>query len=77
MTLAQKAMPKYKSTIAGLVGGFSFGVIGLFLPLIGYLSEILTIPYMLVILSIIPAVLSSIVNFLPNQILHNGLPHRN
>ena len=73
MTLAQKAMPKYKSTIAGLVGGFSFGVIGLFLPLVGYLSEIITIPYMLIILSIIPASLSFIVNLLPNQLLYNGL----
>lgn len=77
MTLAQKAMPKYKSTIAGLVGGFSFGVIGLFLPLIGYLSEIFTIPYMLMILSIIPASLSFIVNLLPNDLLHDGLPLRN
>lgn len=74
MTLAQKAMPKYKSTIAGLVGGFSFGVIGLFLPLVGYLSEILSIPYILIILSVIPAGLSFIVNFLPNHLLHNGLP---
>lgn len=73
MTLAQKAMPKYKSTIAGLVGGFSFGVIGLFLPLVGYLSEILSIPYILIILSVIPAGLSFIVNFLPNHLLHNGL----
>ena len=72
MTLAQKAMPKYKSTIAGLVGGFSFGVIGLFLPLVGYLSEIITIPYMLIILSIIPASLSFIVNLLPNQLLYNA-----
>ena len=77
MTLAQKAMPKYKSTIAGFVGGFSFGVIGLFLPIVGYLSEIITIPYMLIILSIIPAFLSFIVNYLPNQILYNKLKHHN
>ncbi len=77
MTLAQKAMPKYKSTIAGFVGGFSFGVIGLFLPIVGYLSEIITIPYMLIILSIIPAFLSFIVNYLPNQILYNKLKHNN
>ena len=73
MTLAQKAMPKYKSTIAGLVGGFSFGVIGLFLPLIGYISEIFTIPSVLIFLSIIPASLSFIVNFLPNHLLYDRL----
>ncbi len=70
MTLAQKVMPEYKSTIAGLIGGFSFGVIGLFLPLVGYFAQMLSIPKMLLILSLIPAILSFIVNMLPDNILY-------
>lgn len=69
MTLAQKIMPEYKSTIAGLIGGFSFGTIGLFLPVIGYFAEQITIPYLLIILSLIPCIFSVLVRSLPDEVI--------
>ena len=69
MTLAQKIMPEYKSTIAGLIGGFSFGTIGLFLPVIGYFAEQITIPSLLIILSLIPCIFSVLVRSLPDEVI--------
>lgn len=69
ITLAQKIMPNHKSTLAGFIGGFSFGVIGLLLPVAGFLAEKISIPYTLIILSFFPFVLGRIVKFLPDEIV--------
>lgn len=65
MVMAQKTMPQYKSMISGFIGGFSWGIVGVFLPLIGYVAQNIGIIKTLLIISFIPFVLSYFVKFLP------------
>ena len=67
MVLAQKTMPKYKSMISGFIGGFSWGVVGVMLPLIGFVAERITIPNTLLLISAIPFILSYLLKYLPEK----------
>lgn len=67
MVMAQKVMPQYKSMISGFIGGFSWGVIGVLFPVIGFSAERIGIPVTLLIISFIPFVLSYFVRFLPEK----------
>ena len=67
MVMAQKTMPQYKSMISGFIGGFSWGIVGVFLPLIGYVAQNIGIIKTLLIISFIPFVLSYFVRFLPDE----------
>lgn len=67
MVMAQKTMPQYKSMISGFIGGFSWGVIGVLFPIIGFTAERIGIPYTLLIITFIPFVLSYFVKFLPEK----------
>ena len=67
MVMAQRTMPQYKSMISGFIGGFSWGVVGVFLPLIGFVAQNIGIIKVLVIISFIPFVLSYFVKYLPDK----------
>lgn len=67
MVMAQKIMPQYKSMISGFIGGFSWGIVGVFLPLIGFVTQNIGIIKTLLIISAIPFVLSYFVRFLPDK----------
>lgn len=67
MVMAQKTMPQYKSMISGFIGGFSWGIVGVFLPLIGYVAQNIGIIKTLLIISFIPFVLAYFVKFLPDE----------
>lgn len=67
MVLAQRTMPQYKSMISGFIGGFSWGIIGVSLPLIGFIAERISIPTTLLITSAIPFVLSYLLKYLPEE----------
>lgn len=67
MSLAQKLMPEFKSMISGFIGGFSWGIIGLILPLISLISEKLGIMPILLIMTFIPAIFSYFIKFLPEK----------
>ena len=67
MVMAQKTMPQYKSMISGFIGGFSWGIVGVFLPLIGFVAQNAGIIKTLVIISFIPFVLSYFVSYLPDK----------
>ena len=67
MVMAQKTMPRYKSMISGFIGGFSWGVVGVLLPLIGFIAQNIGIIKVLVIISFIPVVLSCFVKYLPEK----------
>ena len=67
MVMAQKTMPQYKSMISGFIGGFSWGVIGLLLPLISLLAQKIGILNVLLIISTIPLVFSYYIKFLPEE----------
>ncbi len=66
MVMAQKTMPQYKSMISGFIAGFSWGIVGVMLPLIGFVAQNEGIIKVLVVISFIPFVLSYFVRFLPD-----------
>ena len=67
MSLAQKLMPEFKSMISGFIGGFSWGVIGLILPVISYIAEKTGIINILLIMTFIPLIFSYFIKYLPNE----------
>ena len=67
MSLAQKLMPDFKSMISGFIGGFSWGVIGVILPLISLLSEKIGILNVLLLISVIPFIFAYYIKFLPEK----------
>ncbi len=67
MALAQRLMPEFKSMISGFIGGFSWGVIGLILPLISLLAEKTGIMYILLIMTFIPVIFSYFIKYLPEE----------
>lgn len=67
MLMAQETMPKYKSMISGFIGGFSWGVIGLLLPLLSLLAEKIGILNVMLLISVIPLIFSYYVKFLPDE----------
>lgn len=67
MSLAQRLMPEFKSMISGFIGGFSWGVIGLILPLISLLAEKTGIMNILLIMTFIPFLFSYFIKYLPED----------
>ncbi len=67
MSLAQRLMPEFKSMISGFIGGFSWGVIGLILPLISLIAEKTGIMTILLIMTFIPLMFSYFIKYLPNE----------
>ncbi len=67
MSLAQKLMPGFKSMISGFIGGFSWGVIGLILPLISIISGKIGILNILLIMTFIPLLFSYFIKFIPEN----------
>ena len=67
MSMAQETLPQYKSIIGGFINGFSWGVVAIAMTMIGFIANIISIPVMLVIISIIPAICSVLVKYLFNN----------
>lgn len=65
MVLAHQVMPQYKSLISGFIGGFSWGVVGLSMSLSGLLAENFGIINVLLAVSILPAIFSVFVKYVP------------
>lgn len=68
MVMAQRIMPEYKSIIAGLINGFSWGVVALFISIIGFSAQRFGITNILLIVSLLPAISSYYVKGLPNSV---------
>lgn len=64
MVMAQNAVPQHKGLISGFIGGFSWGIVGLILPITGFFAEHFGIPTLLVVIAIIPLIISFFVRFL-------------
>lgn len=58
MVMAQSEMPQYKSIIGGFINGFSWGVIAIFMSVLGFIAQAKGIIPVLLVVSLIPAVLS-------------------
>ena len=64
MVLAQKTLPKYKSIVAGFVNGFCWGVIALFMSILGAIAQNFGIINVLIALSVVPLFASYYVRYL-------------
>ena len=58
LVLAQKALPQYKSIVAGFINGFCWGVIALCMSVLGLVAQKFGIMNVLIILSIFPLISS-------------------
>lgn len=68
MSLAQKLMPEFKSMISGFIGGFSWGVIGIILPIISILAEKTGIMLILLLMTAVPFIFSIFIKYLPDNV---------
>ena len=64
MVMAQKHLPQYKSIIAGFIGGFSWGIVGVTLGLLGYIAQMIGVEKLLIILSCVPFICTYFLKFL-------------
>lgn len=67
MALAQKLMPELKSMISGFIGGFSWGVIGILLPIISILAEKAGFMNILLSMTFIPLLFAHFIKYLPDK----------
>ncbi|MBO5947274.1 MFS transporter [bacterium] len=67
MVLAQKHLPQYKSIIAGFIGGFSWGLVGITLGLMGYIAQIIGVEKLLMSLSLLPFLCAYFLRYLPKN----------
>ena len=65
MVMAQKTLPEYKSIVAGFINGFAWGVVAIALSVIGISAQHFGITNVLIVLSVIPAISSYIIKYLP------------
>lgn len=56
MVMAQNAVPQHRGLVSGFIGGLSWGIIGVILPITGFAAEKLGIPTLLTIVSIVPLI---------------------
>ena len=56
MIMAQNSVPKHRGLVSGFIGGFSWGIVGLLLPLTGFIAEKIGIPTLLIAISLVPFV---------------------
>lgn len=68
MVMAQRTIPEYKSIIAGFINGFSWGVVAIFLTIVGYSAQNFGIAKVIFIVSFIPVICSFLVKYLPKKI---------
>ena len=67
MVMGQKILPEYKSIVAGFMNGFAWGIVAVALSIIGLCAQKFGITNVLIALSVIPAVSSFIINYLPEE----------
>lgn len=72
MVLAQKLHPNIKSMISGFIGGFSWGAIGVMLPIFGFMAENIGYIRLLSAISLFPLFYSIAVFKIPDTILVKG-----
>lgn len=68
IVMSQRLLPKYKAVVSGFINGFSWGVVAIFLTIVGFSAQAFGITKVLLIVSIVPVVFSFIVRLLPEHV---------
>jgi FSR family fosmidomycin resistance protein-like MFS transporter len=71
MVLGQKILPMFKSIVAGFMNGFAWGVVAIFLSLIGLSAQKFGITNVLMVITFIPVLSSFIINYIPDEVINN------
>ena len=64
MYLAQNVLPEYKSVISGFINGFSWGIVAIFMTIIGFSAQNFGITRVLLIVALMGAICSPLVRML-------------
>lgn len=67
LVMAQRILPDYKSIVSGFINGFSWGLVAVFLTVVGFLAQTFGIAKVLLIVSVIPVILAYFIKFLPDS----------
>ena len=67
VVMSQKLLPKYKSTISGVVGGFTWGIVGVLLPVLSFGMEKIGILNGMLFVTAIPLVMCIWVREIPEK----------
>ena len=67
VVMSQKLLPQYKSMISGVVGGFTWGVVGASLPVIGFFAQKIGILQAMIVISCIPLIFCYWVREIPKR----------
>lgn len=68
LVMAQRILPDYKSIVSGFINGFSWGVVAVFLTIVGFCAQKFGIANVLLIVSFVPVLFSFFVRFLPEHV---------
>lgn len=68
MVMAQRLLPEYKSIVSGFINGFTWGIVAVFLTIVGFLAQAFGIAKVLLVVSILPAIFSYLVKYLPKSV---------
>lgn len=68
IVMSQRLLPKYKSIVSGFINGFAWGIVAIFLTIVGFSAQVFGIAKVLLIVSFVPAITSVIVKYLPNEV---------
>lgn len=67
IVMSQRILPDYKSIVSGFINGFSWGVVAVFLTIVGFSAQTFGIVEVLLIVSLTPVFASLLVRFLPDK----------
>ena len=65
IVMAQRILPEFKSIVSGFINGFSWGVVAIFLTIVGFSAQAFGIAKVLLIVSFVPVLFVYFVKFLP------------
>ena len=68
LVMGQRLLPDYKSIVSVFINGFTWGVVAVFLTLVGFCAQEFGIAKVLLIVAFIPAIFSYLVKFLPDKV---------
>ena len=67
VVMSQKLLPKYRSMISGIVGGFTWGIVGIMLPLLSLFAQKVGILTGLCTIACVPLIFSYWVGIIPEK----------
>lgn len=68
MVMAQRILPEYRSIVSGFINGFAWGIVAVFLTAVGFLAQSYGIVKVLLVVSLVPAIFSFLIKYLPDHV---------